>query len=412
MKGFLRSKLTLILIALVLLTGGAAVPLLSIARSHAQAPASRQVFILLKGTTSSLSDGEVSSRMPDGFQSIMTTIKATAGFSGAEFFPYSYNGIRAGKIASYDCSATIDPSINDDVSNLQEEINFILKQKPGVDTNIYLIGHSGGGAVAYAYLGFLLKGIDSISIPSNAHLKAVVTLDSPIGGISFDPTYGSFLQGYVSFKCLTVFNADTRFALDNFFSIFKSASKTPAPDDGPPGSDPQGAQATVLDLVLQTDLSNEMIAEQAATKGISVLAIGNTNDFLWKTKACNSAFPDFVNTQYLEDEGASSGIYGRSFNGTPTSCPQFSTKTLKSCTDTDLTIGGLAAFPPEYFECIIKSVTFALTVGQAITAVANSHSAVLTDSGVLTGLQKFFVTIPTTGVGGTPDNLTPQPRAD
>ena len=127
--------------------------------------------------------------------------------------------------------------------------------------------------------------------------------------------------------------------VDDLVTIFKSASSTPERPDAP-----QGARATVTALFADTRASNQMFAEKANKLGVSILSVGNDNDFLFDPKACSitlrsgvgfplpGVFPlpdvnvtltdvDFTDTQLLEDGGDGSRLYGRFFTATaPKTC--------------------------------------------------------------------------------------------
>jgi pimeloyl-ACP methyl ester carboxylesterase len=227
---------------------------------------------------------------------------------------YSYAGsTSSGKPLGYKCSQTLTQSLGKDANNLDQQIVAGLKSNP--NTDIYLIGHSLGGLVAFDFLSeFFVPGSGRI-FPSTAHLKGVITLDTPLGGVSPDAEYTTVAR-LAKAGCSTNFRV-----LDDMQTIFKSASRTPELPLGVGAS--QGARATVTALEDDFRMSNEMLAERARMLGVSILSVGNENDFLFNPSACHLSLPlpNFIDTQVLEDQGDNSQLYGRYFTATtPKTC--------------------------------------------------------------------------------------------
>lgn len=295
--------------------------------------------------------------------------------SDTQFFQYSYTGSgpKTGNPTVYHCEDTFRQSIVTDMKLLQQQIISIAGAQPrGTDIDLYLIGHSLGGAVAFGFVDFLEQGL-LVALPRRVHLKAVITLDSPVGGVH-DFWTNSYVVRKVYAQSCDLKNVslkspgDLTTVLDSTIPPFH----TTPPDDG--GVDPLGAQASFLAL---PDLpknpnpvipSNEFLAEQAQVDlGTSFLTIGNVDDLVWHTQACNPLLPGTVDTQWLEDEGKDSGLYGRSF-ASKTKCP-------------------------------------GLTSPKLADTVVASHRAVLFNRDVQAGIKAFLK-------GNTPNTLTPQPQED
>jgi pimeloyl-ACP methyl ester carboxylesterase len=322
----------------------------------------------------------------------------------------SYNGINSnGSLKPYSCADTITPSLTDEITSLNDEINNALKSNP--NTDVYLVGHSLGGDVAFGYAAELLANPNLL--PAGAKLKAVITLDAQLGGLKPSLTYDSIETMYFLVRCFAVF-PHIMLTPANLTAVFRSAASTPPPEDGPRGSDPQGAQANIL---TNTDLSNENIAEQLRAAGTSFLSIGATNDFLHNPKSCLSIAPDFTGTQFLEDEGHGSGLYGRSFvamsNGKPQTCHQISSKAFSCIQPLNPLDPFSVVEAAKQLACLAKEGTkFVIDIVEAANDINHSHQAVRTDPNVITAINNFLTSIPVTGVGGTPSPLAPVPGKD
>jgi len=364
-------------------------------------PPHRQLIIFLQGINTDLNGKQANKGEIVGMGSIPSTVKmafpgaSTKPDASTRFLEYSYFISRTdnGLPGAYNCADTFTNPILRDIKLLDKQIKNALKVEPaGAIVDIYLIGHSLGGVVAFGYLGLLEEKL-GVSLPSGVHLKAVITLDSPIGGVpgGLFGSYSKFLKiiatkhlGISHFPCEGLTGLPLN-SVDDFARIFNSTSKTTTPDDSI-GPDPQGAQASVLAISgvkLEFPFlipSNEFLAEQAQVDlGTSFLAIGNKDDFLWRPRGCAAsliplapallailpAIPSFIRTQWLEDEGHGSGLYGRSF-----------------------TTNGI---------CGAATVTNEL-----------NHLDVLSNTEVNNALIHFLS--PT--VGGTPNPLNPEPSKD
>ncbi len=384
MKGFLKLKLVLTLSALIMIMAAVAIPLSgSLIRTHAQAP-HNQVVIFLQGLNSKLTLDQVRDQTKSGHSAasivgmgqIPTTISSALS-SNAQFYEFSYlgSGPRTGNPIVYDCQDTFSQPIVNDILLLQQQIFRIVATEPkGTETDIYLIGHSLGGAVAFGYATFLDRQLVT-PLPSGLHLKAVITLDAPLGGVQ-DSFTNSFIVRKVYEKSCNLHGIPFR-SLSNLTRVLDSTVApfhTTPPDDSDSGPDPLGAQASVLMLSNppphpnKVIPSNEDLAGHADLDlGTSFLAIGNVNDFVWKANACNSQLPNTVDTQWLEDEGADlPAFYGRSFASKISTCPS-------------------------------------LNSPQLADVVNDTHRAVLFSGDVQTGITNFL----TPTVGGIPTPLTP-----
>lgn len=321
-----------------------------------------KVFVLLQGINSNLSKDDVSTNNTPGFATVKASIAQAV--PDAQFITFSYKGPAAKgnpTPRSYTCVNTIENPIVLDVQLLDKQIQAIVASQPDVD--IYLVAHSLGGAVAYSYMAALEESTGVVDPLPSANLKGVITMDSPVGGISGESTYLGVALPYYENQC-PGFDRALPTALLNLSTIFGS----PANSTPPAGvDDSQGSRASVLSVLSTSKItipqpysSNQKLALESFAAGAPTLTIGNTNDMLWLPSQCTSSTQDFISTQWIRDQGTDSGQYGRAF-----------------------TSGGT--------NCFLDGV-----MGQA------NHLDVLSDSSVMNAIQQFLS-------GGTPDALNPAP---
>ena len=175
-------------------------------------PSRRQLFLIVQGISSELTPEQAAAnqgmgRAPqywekgtNGVQGIVPFLQ-TKQFLNASFFVYSYHGNKSnGDPLPYDCTQTFSNPLSDDILALNKQITRILTNNPnfkGKPTDVHLIGHSLGGVIAFGYLAYL-KSLGALngSIPNvpGARLKDVVTLDSPIGGVSGNIIYQKLIK--------------------------------------------------------------------------------------------------------------------------------------------------------------------------------------------------------------------------
>ncbi|GHO97218.1 hypothetical protein KSF_072660 [Reticulibacter mediterranei] len=340
-------------------------PLSASARHIQRAPSHQQLFLILQGISSELTPEQAAANQGMGLvpQYWETGNNGVPGivpflqkeqFPNASFFVYSYQGNASnGNPLPYDCTQTFSHPLRADILALNRQITSILTNNPnfkGKQTDVYLIGHSLGGVVAFGYLAYLksLGGLNG-SLPKapKARLKGVVTLDSPIGGVSGNRIYQKLIrdvfgrpQGCPGIKSLPHLTS-----VDNLVQIFSTTPKR---------SDPHGAKASLLQAIFHDPKqSNQTVAETAR---IPILTVGNTHDLIWDPRLCGID-GDFRSTQWVEDEASNHlAVYGR-----------------------DFTEGKLICNPKDF---------------------QSNHLAVLHTSQVETGLNQFFPS------GGVPTALT------
>jgi len=231
------------------------------------------------------------------------------GYPNARYLEYSYAPLGStdtGQPRPYKCQDTYDYPLASHITELSRQISSAVQNR--ANTDVYLIGHSMGGIISFGYLASLLEHVGTIvPLPRNgSRLKGIVTLDSPLGGVTSDSNYRKlvFLR---SFSCEGL-EAWNTVAVAQMQALFRTATISVA----------LGASASIVQAILNGGyLSNQRVADDAKQVGIPVLTLGNTNDLLWRPSVCNKLFKvnmqDFSSTQWLQDEGANSQVYSRMF---------------------------------------------------------------------------------------------------
>jgi outer membrane protein assembly factor BamB len=352
----------------------------------------RQLIIFLQGITSSLDGNQANNGVIVGMGNVPDTIRrvfpaaSTQPDANTRLLEYSYFDSRTdnGLPSAYNCVDTITNTLFLDILLLDKQIkNAFQVEPPGADVDIYLVGHSLGGVVALGYLEFLEQGGLFVSLPPGAHLKAVITLDSPIGGAAkgFFSDYSALGGRILEQKCPAL-EGQPLTAPKELETIFDSSSTTTPPEPEDSGTNPQGSQASILAeaanfvTTLPNPLpSNEDLAEGVHFHhlGISFLSIGNLNDFLFDPHACAGGLPSFLDTMFLEDDGDGSGLYGRYFVSGPGTCPGI------------------------------------YNIKQTTQIATTNHNAVLSDGNAQLGIQNFLTPLVGGNVGGTPSPLPVNP---
>ncbi len=276
-----------------------------------------KLFVLVQGINSKLTTDQAAMRGGDGQAGFFDTVNNVVGivpnlqnngYQNARFVMFSYTGYSGnGKPKSYTCRDTFVNTILSETKKLGKQINAALKGNQNQD--IYIIAHSMGGLIAMTYLTALVETQGIISpLPSGAKLQAIVTLDSPIGGVENTKEYLKdaetfFRTGFIG-GCADLLSKDKLTSLKNMANLFPSATNI----------DAQGETASIPAQFLGgPNISNQKVMEDARKQGVSILTFSNLIDLLWLPKtACGLTTPDFPSTAWINDEGSNSGIYHRS----------------------------------------------------------------------------------------------------
>jgi len=241
-------------------------------------------------------------------------------FPGSYFLTYIYHGFTSeGKPSPYTCPLATDSNIADLAVGLYSQISQFLRSHPNTqNTNVYVIGHSLGGVIAFSFLSQMIEGKGNLlnSLPNGGVLKGVFTLDAPIGGVSDNGLYVLTSAIRTLTHC-----SDASFIkqpiVKQLNDLFNSAT---LPDF-------RGAAASIdATITLLNQKINETVAFDAMQHGITVSTFANTNDLVWQPNLCTvSLVQDFSITQWLREVKAGrnsqgGAVYARSFTRGPLSC--------------------------------------------------------------------------------------------
>jgi hypothetical protein len=294
---------------------------LAISPANALTASRSKLFVFVQGINSSLTAKHAAAQGgngtdPDFFKNgHLGNYLQTQAFPIARYLEYSYalSSTDTGQPKPYSCQDTYNDSLAIHIMGLSQQIHSAVQNNS--NTDVYLIAHSMGGIIAFGYLASLVEHVgNTVPLPRNGStLKGVITLDSPLGGVTNNPDYKKLLF-LRSFPCerLDVLNM---VAVSQMQALFQTATSSTA----------RGATASIVKAILNgADLPNQTVANDAKRAKITVLAIGNINDLLWKPSVCNKTLKtniqDFSSTQWLQDEGVQSQVYSRMFTSGFANC--------------------------------------------------------------------------------------------
>ncbi len=265
-----------------------------------------KLFIFLQGINSSLSQFDIDGNSTPGFDAIYSRIQQQ--FPDANFRPYSYAGLDTnGHVQQYPCDTTFTQSLKKDVQNLDAEITTYLTTIPNAD--VYLVGHSMGGMIAFGELSFLHQ-LGKFSLANNGRLAGVITLDSPLGGVTNNGGFLADVTTFARFDCSL--NLGQLISVNQLVTLFKNTGS----------SHPLGGKASIDGLFFGGSLTNDALAQTALAHRVSVLTIGNLRDYLYDPGACplpKHPQGDFRDTQWLDDQSPTP-IFGRDFRDGDAPC--------------------------------------------------------------------------------------------
>lgn len=205
----------------------------------------------------------------------------------------------------YNGPQSLAQSIRVDASKLRLQVLDYLARYP--ETDIYLIGHSQGGTIAFAYLADLFVRFENparLGAGGRGRLAAVVTLDSPVGGMPYFPSDNSTFGSLADMK-----------------KVWESGVGAPA-----------GSTRSLVTLFGLKGLTNQWLAANAAhVSGVRILTVGNRKDWAFGRYwgLTPSSVDPFLDTQWLLSEGEGSGVYARAIDQGDSACP--STDLLLLC---------------------------------------------------------------------------------
>ncbi len=267
-----------------------------------------KVVIQLLGITTSLdckSDGTCHDNPKDPsdvFLPLRTDEESIYGFQPTDFLWYSYKGGGVDKKTgnwdanSYSCANTAQSYVTD-INDLQKMISDYTTDNP--NTDLYLVGHSQGGLIAYQQLA------SNSDLSSTAQLADLITLDSPLGGV---PYLGTL-------------------AASSFGSCWKGKAPTQLADYWSAGgqSDFEPTNAGDLNELLCSYLAtsvgdlggcpdylgtfNAAMASEAEHAGTGVYTYGSSDDAVYTPSSCSLSSAFTVPTTQIVSTATGSGIY-------------------------------------------------------------------------------------------------------
>jgi pimeloyl-ACP methyl ester carboxylesterase len=228
--------------------------------------------------------------------------QATSEFKNAQSLVFSYQGFSSdGKPDGFPCTDTYNLKLDKDVTSLGNQIGAYLQSHP--NTEVYLVGHSLGGVIAFAYMAQIVESTHSTSLLNGGELRGVAILDSPLNGVTNAKGYETSMI-YLSDGCIAkTAGAGIDYTIVGELQTLGNTGQF------------QGQHASILGALLNGKfVSNQQAAEDAAKAGIRILIVGNTNDLLWQPNFCGLG-PNFLSTQYLSEVGkiGKGALYVRSF---------------------------------------------------------------------------------------------------
>jgi pimeloyl-ACP methyl ester carboxylesterase len=303
-------------------------------------------------------------RQPNGLVNYLTSLVALDSRWPADvFLDYSYAGgawtASGWEALPYGVPESFEAFVggtryHDSVPTLDGEILNYVSHHPDVD--VFLVGHSQGGVVATAYLGYLrtngrtpavLKGLGG----ATGRIAGVVTVDSPLGGLTV-----SSLENVCAVLTLNSATCRTPNLLENlpqFDRIWTTG-----------GADPKGSTHSLeRALFAPAALSNQTLAVWAAHEGTRILTVGNTRDGVIAFGTIGA-----LSTQWMKDES-----------------PVFSRTISK------------AILPPGVLDNLLTLLSMPVAI------IAASHGIVLTDPDVLEAARLLMSgRVPAAGSLATP----------
>jgi PQQ-like domain/Putative serine esterase (DUF676) len=249
-----------------------------------------------------LAYGLLSTSASTDFKQIAKALKKV--YPDADFLNYSYRGIdKQGKPLPYTCAETFTHPISELVTRLKIQIITYLERHP--NTQVYVVGHSMGGVIAYGLLADMMTyGYLNFN---GGKVLGVATMSSPLGGIpGFHGIYYALISHQYQTQCKVL--ASKHLVLQSLADLVH-----PFPDGNT--EVPFGGKDSLMRVVTGGESTNQRVAQAAAHNYIDVLTIGNERDYTFNFNACSGygSTPDsrFLSTQWITDQGNDSHLYAR-----------------------------------------------------------------------------------------------------
>ncbi len=257
-------------------------------------PPPHKLFVLAYGLLSKSTD--------TNFSQIVKALKKA--HPDADFMNYSYRGIdKLGNPLPYTCEETFTHHISELVYRLKIQIIKYLELHP--NTQVYVIGHSMGGVIAYGLLvDMMIYGYLNFN---GGQILGIAAMSSPLGGIpGFHGIYYALISRTYQKQCRAL--ASKHLVLKSLADLIHLF-----PDGNT--SVPFGGKDSLMRAVSGGVYTNQRIAQAAVRNHIDVLAIGNLRDHTYNFNVCPryDRTPDsrFLSTQWVTDQGNDSHLYAR-----------------------------------------------------------------------------------------------------
>jgi len=259
-----------------------------------------------------LAYGLLSTSTSTDFGNIVKALKKV--YPDADFLNYSYRGIdKRGNPLPYTCDETFTHPISELVTRLKIQIIKYLELHP--NTQVYVIGHSMGGVIAYGLLADMMTyGYLNFN---GGQVLGIATMSSPLGGIpGFHGIYYALISHSYQMQCKVL--ASKHLVLKSLADLIHLF-----PDGNT--SVPVGGKDSLMRVVTGGDSTNQRVAQAAVHHYIDVLTIGNMQDYTFNFNVCPGygRTPDsrFLSTQWIRDQGKDSHLYARIIMEGKPNCP-------------------------------------------------------------------------------------------
>ena len=249
-----------------------------------------------------LAYGLLSTSASTDFGNIVKALKKV--YPDADFLNYSSREIdKRGNPLPYSCEETFTHPISELVTRLKIQIIKYLELHP--NTQVYVIGHSMGGVIAYGLLTDMMTyGYLNFN---GGHVLGIATMSSPLGGVpGFHGIYYALISHTYQAHCKVL--ASKHLVLKSLADLVHLF-----PDGNT--SLPYGGKDSLMRVVTGGDSTNQRVAQAAVRHYIDVMTIGNTRDYTFNFNPCPgyNRTPDsrFLSTQWINDQGNDSRLYAR-----------------------------------------------------------------------------------------------------
>jgi outer membrane protein assembly factor BamB len=267
-------------------------------------PPPHKLFVLAYGLLSKSTDTD--------FRQIVKALKKA--HPDADFMIYSYRGIdKRGNPLPYTCEETFTHHISELVTRLKLQIINYLELHP--NTQVYVIGHSMGGVIAYGLLvDMMIYGYLNFN---GGQVLGVATMSSPLGGIpGFHGIYYALVSHTYQMQCKVLASKHLVLkSLADLVHLFPDGNTAV----------PFGGKDSLMRAVSGGDNTNQHVAQAAVRHYIDVLTIGNLRDHTFNFNMCPGygRTPDsrFLSTQWVTDQGNDSRLYARVITEGNPKCP-------------------------------------------------------------------------------------------